>query len=136
MSGQSEKIETEKKKGVRRVKATERRRALLEILCHRRHDKIDNLAFEFGVSKRTIRRDIQELSLSYPIYTDCRRDSAGVHIDEEYYLDRQYLKAEQQALLEKLAGQVTEAERKIMREILERFGRPSGREKESSSRKR
>lgn len=56
------------------MKAIERRQELLNTLCRRRHDKIDNLAFEFCVSERTIRRDIQELSLSYPIYTDSRRN--------------------------------------------------------------
>lgn len=109
------------------MKATERRRDLLEALCRRRHDKIDNLAFEFGVSERTIRRDIQELSLSYPIYTDCRRDSAGVHIEDGYYLNRQYLKTEQQALLERLARQATESDLKIIQEIIKQFGRPSRR---------
>ena len=39
--------------------AVERRQAILEILCERRHEKIDNLAFEFEVERRTIRRDIE-----------------------------------------------------------------------------
>ena len=34
--------------------ADERRRAIWEAIRVRRHDKIQNLAFEFGVSKRTI----------------------------------------------------------------------------------
>ena len=29
---------------------SERREAILKVLCQRRQDKIDNLAFEFGVS--------------------------------------------------------------------------------------
>ena len=67
------------------MKALERRQALIELLCERRHDKIGNLAFEFGVNEKTIRRDIQELSLSYPIYTECSRGKAGVYIEESYY---------------------------------------------------
>ena len=43
---------------------SERREAILKVLCQRRQDKIDNLAFEFGVSVRTIKNDIEELSLS------------------------------------------------------------------------
>ena len=41
----------------------ERRRAIMEVLCVRRHETRGNLAFEFGVSKRTIECDIQSLSL-------------------------------------------------------------------------
>ena len=41
---------------------SERREAILKVLCQRRQDKIDNLAFEFGVSVRTIKNDIEELS--------------------------------------------------------------------------
>lgn len=39
--------------------ASERRMALLEVLCLRRHETRENLAFEFGVSKRTIEYDVQ-----------------------------------------------------------------------------
>ena len=35
---------------------SERREAILKVLCQRRQDKIDNLAFEFGVSVRTIKK--------------------------------------------------------------------------------
>lgn len=34
---------------------SERREAILKVLCQRRQDKIDNLAFEFDVSVRTIK---------------------------------------------------------------------------------
>lgn len=37
----------------------ERRRAIMEVLCARRHETRGNLAFEFGVSKRTIEYDVQ-----------------------------------------------------------------------------
>lgn len=40
--------------------------AILEVLCKRRQETIDNLAQEFGVSRRTIRYDIEELSCAYP----------------------------------------------------------------------
>lgn len=53
-----------------RVTANERRRAILETLCRRRRDTRENLAFEFGVSVRTIEYDVQRLSQRYPIYTE------------------------------------------------------------------
>ena len=39
------------------MKAIERRQAMLELLCERRHEKIENLAFEFGVGRKTIMRE-------------------------------------------------------------------------------
>ena len=47
----------------------ERRKAIIEILNLRRDVKIENLAFELRVSRRTIERDILFLSADYPIYT-------------------------------------------------------------------
>ena len=39
----------------------ERRSRILRALCRRRHDTMTNLATEFGVSVRTIMRDIDAL---------------------------------------------------------------------------
>ena len=106
------------------MKALERRQALIELLCERRYEKISNLAFEFGVSWRTICRDIQELSLSYPIYTDCSRGRAGVYIEEGYYLGKQYLREDEEELIQKLISNSTGEDRTRLIKILKRFGRP------------
>ena len=37
--------------------SSERRMSIIEKLSERRSDSIDNLAFEFGVSRRTMRND-------------------------------------------------------------------------------
>lgn len=47
----------------------ERRLEIIKILCSRRQETMSNLAHEFEVSIRTIKRDIDTLSLSYPIVT-------------------------------------------------------------------
>ena len=47
----------------------ERRAEIMRILCRRRHETISNLAEEFGVSTRTIQRDVEVLSITEPIYT-------------------------------------------------------------------
>ena len=106
------------------MKALERRQALIELLCERRYEKISNLAFEFGVSWRTICRDIQELSLSYPIYTDCSRGKSGVYIEERYYLGKQYLRQEEEDLLQKLILEKTGEDKARLIKILERFSKP------------
>jgi len=62
----------------------ERRTALLQRLYERKHDTLMNLAFEFGVSERTIRRDIDALSLVAPIYTQAGRYGGGVYILSDY----------------------------------------------------
>ena len=49
--------------------ATERRQGIMNALVLRRHETAARLAAEFGVSERTILRDIAELSLRYPIET-------------------------------------------------------------------
>ena len=46
-------LRTTARGGEMRVTADERRRAILEALCVRRHETRENLAFEFGVSKST-----------------------------------------------------------------------------------
>ena len=58
----------------------ERRSAILEALSCRRHDTMVHLANEFGVSVRTIRRDIEALSLSEPLYTKQGRYGGGVYL--------------------------------------------------------
>lgn len=105
------------------MKATERRQALLELLCERRHEKIENLAFQFNVSERTIRNDVLELSLSYPIYTMSGRYNSGVYVSDDYYLGKLYLSEEQQNLLESLMSKCNPEETKTMQSIIERFGR-------------
>lgn len=105
------------------MKATERRQAILEALCERRQDKIENLAFEFDVTERTIRNDVLELSLTYPIYTVAGRYNSGVFIADDYYLGKQYLTPEQQELLEQLKSVCDVKEQKILQSIIKKFGK-------------
>lgn len=107
------------------MRATERRQAILEALCERRSDKIDNLAFEFGVNRKTICRDILELSISYPIYTVAGRYDSGVFVADDYYLGKQYLSEKQRNVLEELMPTVDDDQRKVLLSIVSKFGRPS-----------
>lgn len=79
----------------------ERRRLLLEILSRKRQVNIDSLASEFGVSKRTIRRDIEILSLSEPIYTETGR-YGGVFVVEGYDVNKFYLSYDEEDLFRKI----------------------------------
>ena len=66
------------------MNSAERRNEILRRLCIRKHDTVANLAFEFQVSERTIRRDIEALSLEAPIYTQTGRYGGGVYILDDY----------------------------------------------------
>ncbi len=78
--------------------ALERRQEILSVLNVRRYEKIENLAFEFGVSRDTIERDIQELTLRYPIYT-VQGGGGGVYVTEGCVAGRKYMSDRQSELL-------------------------------------
>lgn len=101
--------------------SNERRNAILEVLSMRRFDTVENLAFEFGVSGRTIRNDILMLSLEYPIYTT-KGVGGGIHVDENYRLGKPCLKDEQQELLERLLPELKGKDVEVMKSILKTFG--------------
>ena len=63
--------------------ASESRNAILEDLCMRRFERINNLAFQYGVTERTIRNDIMTLSLEYPIYT-AQGNGGGIYVDKNF----------------------------------------------------
>ena len=103
--------------------SSERRQAILEALCERRHDKIENLAYEFHVTERTIRNDVLELSLSYPVYTVSGRYHSGVYIANDYYLGKQYLSDEELNLIISLKSKVDDDQRRVLESIVKKFGR-------------
>lgn len=71
--------------------ASERRRQILQILSRRRHETVENIAREFDVSERTIRRDIEVLSTEEPIYTRTGKYGGGVYVMDHYYAGRMFL---------------------------------------------
>lgn len=81
----------------------ERRTEIMRILCRRRYEKISKLAEEFGVSTRTILRDVEVLSATEPIYTRCGRYSGGVYVTDEYSMIRMYMTEKELSVLHKLS---------------------------------
>ena len=81
--------------------AIERRLGILEYLCKQRRDTIENLAFEFGVSRSTIKRDIEILSISYPLSTS-QGKGGGVYVAEWFKFGMVYLTDKQAELLKRL----------------------------------
>ena len=107
-------------KGGDGVTAKERRKAILRALDLRRHDTRENLAFEFGVSKRTIDNDIMLLSSEYPIYTLQGR-GGGIYVAKWYSYGVKYLTEAEAALLERLAIELSPQDASLILSVLERF---------------
>ena len=106
--------------------ASERRMAIIQVLCNRRRELIANLAFEFGVTTRTIKTDLLELSLSYPIYTVPGKYHGGVYIAEDYYLGKQYLSDEQLQTIISLMDKADDDQKKVLESIIKDFGKSKG----------
>lgn len=116
-------IQPSRAKEVRQMSANERRMQILEVLCERKFETIDNLMFEFSASRATIKRDIQELILSYPVYT-VQGHGGGVRIYDGYRLGMKYLSEKQSNLLEKLAVGLTGEDLATMQSILKKVKEP------------
>lgn len=101
--------------------AVERRQQILELLCQRRKDTMQNLTAELGVSERTIRRDVEILTRSYPLETVCGRYGGGVRVADWYHLDRQRMSPKQTALLRRLAADLRGEDLEVMEQILLKF---------------
>ena len=101
--------------------AVERRQQILELLCQRRKDTMQTLAAELGVSERTIRRDVEILTRSYPLETVCGLYGGGVRVADWYHLDRQRMSPKQTALLRRLAADLRGEDLEVMEQILLKF---------------
>lgn len=115
----------------------ERRKELLKILCRRRFEQIFNLAMEFGVSERTIRRDIEVLSLTEPIYTQAGRYGGGVYVVDGYSINQLYATESEVSVLKKLYSIaknqevciLSQNELNTLNNILENFSKPKNNRK-------
>lgn len=107
--------------------AIERRQMILEALSDRRFETREALAQEFGVSKRTIERDIEVLTCSAPIYT-VQGGGGGIRVADGWYIGRRYLRAEQEQLLRELMDGLQPEQQKTMQSILSSFAMPRVKE--------
>ena len=114
------------------MSAVERRFELIRALCRRRHETIANLAVEFGVSERTIRRDIDGLSTIIPVYIKPGR-CGGIFIIEDYTMDRIYMSDDEIKLLKKLRNVIREyselldkQDREHLDRIIKTYTKPNG----------
>lgn len=100
--------------------ASQRRKAIVQVLCMRKFETRENLAFEFGVSVRTIDYDILALTAEYPIYTT-QGNGGGIHIDSSFRSYKNYLSDEQSELLHRLLPTLSGKDAETMKSILSSF---------------
>ena len=100
----------------------ERRMEILQVLIERKVGTLENLAFEFGVSKRTIQYDIETLSLSHPIYCESG-NGGGIRIEKDYKIGKRRFSQEQEEFLKSLMPRLSAGEQDKMNEILNEFTR-------------
>ena len=112
----------------------ERRCKIMKILCTRRHETMNNLASEFGVSTRTIQRDVESLSRTEPIFTQAGKYGGGVYVVEGYYMDRMYMTNAEIDVLQKLyiaaddnAMLLTICEKNILRLLISKYSKPKAK---------
>ena len=110
----------------------ERRYEIMKILCRRRYETIRNLASEFGVSMRTIQRDIETLSRTEPIYTQFGKYGGGVYVVEGYSMDRMYMKNSELDVLQKLyiaadkyEDLLTVDEKNLLKSLISQYSKPN-----------
>ena len=90
---------------------------------------------EFEVSERTIRRDIEILSYTEPIYTQTGRHAGGVYVVEGYHMDRMYMSEEEIAVLQKIkdtayqnnSGLLLPGEAKTLERIICSYAKPKNK---------
>lgn len=109
----------------------ERRYKIMKTICRRRYETIRNLASEFGVSMRTIQRDIEALSGTEPIYTKFGKYGGGVYIVDGYSMDRMYMTDMELDVLQKLyiaadenPSLLTDDEKNILRLLISHYSKP------------
>ena len=113
----------------------ERRWNLLKILCQRRSITVNELATILNVSTRTIRRDVEILSLTEPIYTQPGRYDGGIYVDQDYNFLKAYASEEQLAVLQKMYDAsnegivcyLSELEHSIFQNFMKEYTKPKSK---------
>lgn len=99
----------------------ERRAEIMRILMARRREKMGRLAQELHVTPRTIRTDITNLTVDYPLETQ-RGNGGCVRLADWYHPNRNTLSGEQQRVLSQLLSVCDEHQANVLRQMLQEYG--------------
>lgn len=81
----------------------ERRDALVRILIVGNHETRKSISQKLGVSKRTVQRDIDAISMLVPIFA-CPGHNGGVFLSDTYRAERAHITDSKQQMLHKLCS--------------------------------
>ena len=102
----------------------ERRQAMIEFISVNRKTSLHELMTVFGISQKTVQRDLEILSCSYPVYT-VQGKGGGIRVADGWYLSRSYLSDTQEAFLRDLMSGLQPQDRETMNAILAKFAKPN-----------
>ena len=105
----------------------ERRLEILKYLCKFRKATMPQLAEMFGVSVRTIQRDILEIEATFrvPLDVRCGKYDGGVYVIGDYRFDRAYMHEDELRLLAKIQNlvksQLSDNENSLLSQIIKTY---------------
>ena len=105
----------------------ERRLEILKYLCKARKATMPQLAEMFGVSIRTIQRDVLEIEATFhaPLDVRCGKYGGGIYVMGDYSFDRTYMHDDEISLLSKVRdlvrNQLSEKENALLSHIIKEY---------------
>lgn len=99
----------------------ERQSAILNLIYRERHTTETKLAEMFGVSNRTIRKDIISLACIVPIKTVRGRYGGGIWLEDWFDPNSNYLSATQENLLKRISQTLAGQDLLVLNSILVQF---------------
>ena len=104
---------------------TERRLAIREFISWKRHTSIPELMKEFGVSRSTIKRDLEALTETISYYSN-NGNNGGIHAMDDWYSSKQYLSREDEAFVRMVIDErlSSKEEKERMERIFAAYVRP------------
>ena len=104
------------------MKAADRRNLILAKLRNGGCMAMQDFADAFGCSRQTVIKDIEALSISYPVITIRGRYGGGVKLADWYHPKESYLSAKQLEVLTRLANSAAPEDRTVLNSIMDQFG--------------
>ncbi len=108
---------------------TERQMEIIKFLCRKRHATMPTLANEFGVSVKTIQRDIKALMLFVPLDVKAGRYDGGVYVVGDYTMDRMYMSENELEVLLKVQeiviSKLSDKENSILDNLIKKYSKPA-----------
>lgn len=102
------------------MRPNERRAEIIRIMTARRKTTVPQLAMELGVSVKTIRRDIEELTMEYPLETTAG-NGGGISVPEWFHPHKNIFSREQVSVLENLMMNADEHQREVLGQMLQEY---------------